>query len=113
MANEVSLFKKQVKEIDRIQDPMQWWALQVHVFPNIARLSRCTLCVPATSAPSERAFSQAGLIITDNRRALSGENVGARSQIQTQGIRNQDEYVLKDYSRVKDFAELISYYLIL
>ena len=39
---------------------MKWWLDNEKHFPLLARIAPKYLCVPATSAPSERAFSVAG-----------------------------------------------------
>ena len=44
--------------------PMDWWKVQNHQFPRIAKLARKWLCVTATSTPSERVFSNCGLALT-------------------------------------------------
>ena len=44
------------------------------MYPNIAILARRLLCILATSAPAERLFSHAGLIISKARSALPPEN---------------------------------------
>ena len=44
------------------------------LFPNLSKLARRVLCVPATSASSERMFSHAGLTVTKNRARLLPEN---------------------------------------
>ncbi|CAM9765448.1 unnamed protein product [Phaeothamnion confervicola] len=56
-------------------DPLVWWRRQHLEFPNIPKLARCTLCVPATSAPSERHFSSAGLTVTQRRGRLTDYSV--------------------------------------
>lgn len=56
-------------------DPLKWWKHNEARFPNVAKLARRYLGVPATSVPSERVFSTAGDIVTAQRAALSGENV--------------------------------------
>ena len=40
-------------------------------------LARRLLCIPATSAPAERLFSHAGLVISKARAALLPENAAA------------------------------------
>jgi hypothetical protein len=47
----------------RWNNPLQWWKVKQHQFPLLAALAKKYLGVPATSAPSERVFSTAGLTI--------------------------------------------------
>ncbi|CAM4549683.1 unnamed protein product [Leuciscus chuanchicus] len=47
---------------DSDSDPLEWWRLQCSHFPRISRLAKKYLCIPATSSPSERAFSTGGNI---------------------------------------------------
>ena len=42
---------------DRYQGAMEWWSLNQHLFPNIARLALFYMPIPATSAASEVVFS--------------------------------------------------------
>ena len=60
----------QAEEVDGETDPLEWWRLHKANFPRVACLARKYLCIPATSAPSERAFSTGGNIVTCHRSAL-------------------------------------------
>ena len=51
-------------------DPILWWQAHESEFPTIARLARRILCIPASSAPSERAFSVIGAVNTKVRTNL-------------------------------------------
>lgn len=41
-------------------DILQWWKCNAHLYPTIAKMARDYLCIPATSVPCERVFSEAG-----------------------------------------------------
>jgi hypothetical protein len=56
-------------------DPLHWWSVKQSAFPTIATLAKKYLCIPATSAASERIFSRAADIQTDARNRLSGKTV--------------------------------------
>ena len=51
-------------------NPLEWWEQHHSKFPNLAQLARAYLAVQATSAPSERIFSLASRIISNNRVSL-------------------------------------------
>ena len=57
--------------IDRMSDPLKWWA--ENGVKKMAPVARQFLCPPATSVPSERLFSGAGLIYSDHRSRLSAD----------------------------------------
>lgn len=60
--------------INRKGDPLKWWKTREPVYPYLSRLARKYLCAVATSVPSERVFSKAGLIISDRRSRLKPKN---------------------------------------
>jgi hypothetical protein len=57
-----------------LSDPLQWWQVQEKMLPILSVLARRMLCVPATSAPTERVFSVAGLTISKCRASVLPQN---------------------------------------
>ena len=57
-----------------LNSPLLWWQTRHLTLPILAELARRVLCTPATSAPSERLFSHAGLTIANDRASLLPEN---------------------------------------
>ena len=64
-----------VRVAGKPSDALKWWRAEAPNYPNLARLTRRVLCVPATSAPSERLFSVAGLTVSKKRSRLSDNAV--------------------------------------
>ena len=58
----------------KLTDPLNWWKNHVFDLPALSKIARMFLCIPATSAPSERVFSVAGLTITKLRASLDSDN---------------------------------------
>ena len=54
---------------------LAWWGENAGRLPVVAWVARHTLCVPASSASSERSFSKAGHILSIRRRRLTGAHV--------------------------------------
>jgi hypothetical protein len=52
-------------------DPLSWWRLNTRKYKLLSTLASRILCIPATSAPLERAFSVAGLTIAKDRVRLA------------------------------------------
>ena len=56
-------------------DAIKWWKEKQCVFPLLFKTFKQYSCVPATSVPSERAFSAANNVVTKLRNRLRPENV--------------------------------------
>jgi hypothetical protein len=77
------MFMENIKESDEVTDylaipqirfndcPLEWWKMNKDRFPILSVLARIYLCIPATSTPSERLFSNAGNVMTVKRTQLS------------------------------------------
>ena len=51
------------KTVKRNSNPLSWWRENDKRFPQLSKVARCLLNIPATSTPSERVFSVAGLTV--------------------------------------------------
>jgi hypothetical protein len=60
----------QVQQVPNDTDPLMWWKQHPQEFPDLARMGRQYLAVPATSASPESFFSCVGLVQTDLRGRL-------------------------------------------
>ncbi|CAB4036879.1 zinc finger BED domain-containing 1-like [Paramuricea clavata] len=65
----------QEKNIPRQEDPLAWWKKHASAYPHLAELFKKYLCIPATSVPSERAFSKAGELVSKKRSNLKPSNI--------------------------------------
>ena len=54
---------------------LQWWQTHAVELSNLATVARQVLCTPASSAASERAFSAAGITISQRRTTLDSDTV--------------------------------------
>lgn len=62
-------------QLSLVANPLAWWEKNQTTFPFLRELAQRVLCVPASSAASERLFSKAGLISTKLRNRLKGRRV--------------------------------------
>ena len=62
-------------DIVRDSNPLTWWKSHEIKYPRLAKLAQEYLSVPATSIPSERTFSVAGLTVSNLRTALDPDSV--------------------------------------
>ena len=65
----------QEKNLPRQEDPLGWWKQQASGYPHLCKLFKKYLCIPATSVPSERAFSKAGELVSKKRSNLKPSNI--------------------------------------
>lgn len=61
--------------IPRYENPLKYWSSMKLAFPSLYKLVIKYVSIIGTSVSSERVFSQAGDIKTDNRSGLSGEHL--------------------------------------
>ena len=61
--------------ISRMEDPLQWWHKNAHIFPSLQNVARVYLSTVATSVPSERLFSKAGELISAKRNRIKPKHV--------------------------------------
>jgi hypothetical protein len=76
-ASELSEIERYMQEpMARAEDwtAMQWWSSNKHRFPYVAAMARDYLCIPGTSAESERVFSQARWVVSE-RYSLDEETI--------------------------------------
>ena len=65
----------QLKPPPRSTNIFEWWKLNEPRYPNIARLAKSMLCIPATSTTVERIFSLAG-ITSQKKEAAQNRKLG-------------------------------------
>ena len=69
--------EKLLLEDDTDDDPLVWWRANAKRFPILSVVARMYLCVPASSAPSERTFSKLNVVVTKRRNRLKVKNIEA------------------------------------
>ena len=57
------------------KNPLLWWSENTLRYPTLHQLVHRYLCIPATSVPSERAFSIAGHVVNQKRASLLPDTV--------------------------------------
>ena len=73
--NELEKYLRDARE-DLSTDPFDYWVKTgKNVYPTLFQLVKRYLIVPATSVPSERVFSRAGLVLSKLRSQLGPESV--------------------------------------
>jgi hypothetical protein len=59
------------------KDVLNWWKVHSKIYPDLSRMARDYLGIPATSASSERLFSSGSNLITDKRNNLNEDTIQA------------------------------------
>lgn len=72
---EVDTYKNMPVEMDEKFDLLLWWKKHSTQLPRLSQLARHVLSIPASSAPSERNFSTAGLTVDKLRSKINPKNV--------------------------------------
>jgi hypothetical protein len=74
--NEFDRYMREPSENVRTpKELMHYWKIKSEALPHLANVARLVLSIPASSATSERSFSDAGFIINVRRTTLNPENV--------------------------------------
>lgn len=73
--SEIDMYRNLPLATDEEFNIMSWWRNQSAKLPRLSQIARYILSVPASSAPSERNFSVAGLTVSKLRNKLSPKNV--------------------------------------
>ena len=63
------------KNVERTAYSLDWWKSHHHQYRKLSILAKKYLCVPATSVPSERLFSKAGVLVSAKRNRLKPKYV--------------------------------------
>ena len=58
-------------------DVLNWWKNKSKLYPNLSKMARDYLAIPATSTSSERLFSSGKHLISDTRNSLSSRTIQA------------------------------------
>ena len=72
--NEIEDYFKQI-QTPCDTSPLDWWKVNKYRYPTLALLAQKYLTITATSTPSERVFSAAGLIVSRLRSSLTPDHV--------------------------------------
>lgn len=67
---QLQAYREQKESVKKDEDPILWWKRNQNRFPAVATLAMKYLTIVATSVPSERLFSQAGFLISQQRSRL-------------------------------------------
>ena len=96
IVSEVTIYDVQPaipKDQQKFYDPLKWWKHHESMFPLLTKTFKILFCIPATSVPSERAFSMANNIVTQKITRLTPTNVEIIGF-----LKHNYDYIPKDYT---------------
>jgi len=73
--DEVIEYMKRKVNYQKGEDVLSWWKKHSCIYPQLSRLAPALLSIPASSATSERIFSETGRILEARRQLLSPESL--------------------------------------
>uniref|UniRef100_A0A3B3T3J7 BED-type domain-containing protein n=1 Tax=Paramormyrops kingsleyae TaxID=1676925 RepID=A0A3B3T3J7_9TELE len=73
--DEIHKYKTMNVPSEKDFDLLSWWKENASTLPRLSQIARRILAIPATSAPSERAFSAAGLVVDKLRTQIGPKKV--------------------------------------
>jgi hypothetical protein len=77
LKSEVEIYLK-LPDAHMEEDILKWWPRHKALLPNLSRMARQYLGIPATSASCERVFSTSGRIFGPENQHMSGEKLSER-----------------------------------
>lgn len=66
---------KELPPISPKSKPLEWWKLHEKEYPVLAQIAKIYLAIPASQATTERSFSRAGRICSEDRTSLTPKHV--------------------------------------
>jgi hypothetical protein len=75
-SNELDQYlKEQLTPRKEKVDMLHWWKTKSEIYPVLSKIARDVLAIPASTVPSESAFSTGGRVISDYRSSLAPTTV--------------------------------------
>ncbi|CAF4080075.1 unnamed protein product, partial [Rotaria sp. Silwood1] len=72
---ELDRYLEDETKIDNKMNILTYWDLNKSLYPNLARVAKRILAIPATNTTIERLFSDSGNTVTDRRTRLDSDNI--------------------------------------
>ena len=73
--DEVIEYMRRKVNFQKGEDVLSWWRKHACIYPQLSRLPPALLSIPASSATSERIFSETGRILEARRQLLNPESL--------------------------------------
>ena len=73
--DEVIEYMRRKVNFQKGEDVLSWWRKHACIYPQLSRLAPALLSIPASSAASERIFSETGRILEARRQLLNPESL--------------------------------------